>query len=58
MSEFRFPNQVPPAVDERIRFLERAVKELESRLSILETVDIGEVARPRRGRPPKIANER
>ena len=58
MDDWKFRNQVPPAVDKRIGDLERTVRELQSRLSVLETVDLGEVSRPRRGRPPKVVNER
>ena len=59
-TEFKFPNQVPPAVDRRIGDLERAVAQLresvqvlESRISVLEA---GDYVQPRRrGRPPKHA---
>lgn len=53
MNEWNFNNRASPAVDKRIGDLERKVKELESRLNALETVEA-----PRRGRPPKAVNER
>ena len=55
MTEFKFPNQLPPAVDKRMGDMERKIRELESRLAVLETVDLDKVTR--RGRP-KVVNER